>query len=116
MPTQQSLITYQAYASSDCLDRLVERFGDSLEGLTAIDKLDLIGSLAFWQSADTEHQHTDQPSIRLGEYLGIHHELQIATSRELDEALEILADCSDGDAMTLLVTLPCQLRDGVYAE
>ncbi len=74
MPTQQSLITYQAYASSDCLDRLVERFGDYLEGLSAIDKLDLIGSLAFWQSADTDHQQTEQPAIRLGEYLGMNHD------------------------------------------
>lgn len=116
MPTQQSLITYQADSSSACLDRLVERFGDYLEGLSAIDKLDLIGSLAFWQSADTEHQQTEQPSIRFGEYLGIHHGLQLATSRELDDALEILADCSDGDAMTLMVALPQQLRDGVFAE
>ena len=116
MPTQQSLITYQAYSSSPCLNNLIGQFGDYLEALTAVDKLDLIGILAFWQSADTEHQQSEQPSIRLDEYLGIHHELQVATSRELDEALKILTDCSDGDAMTLLVTLPCQLRDGVFAE
>jgi len=115
MATKESLITYQAHSASDSLDRLIAKFGDRLEKLTAVDKLDLLGILSFWQSADTEHQSASLPAIRLDEYLGLNHELQIATSRDLDEALELLADCSESDAMTLLVTIPCQLRDGVYA-
>ena len=116
MATQESLITYQSHYASECLAHLIQRFGDRLEKLTAIDKLDLLGILAFWQSADTEHQAADLPAIGLGDYLGLNHELQIATSSDLDEALEFLTGCSESDAMTLLVTLPCQLRDGVFAQ
>lgn len=115
MPTRESLITYQSYASSECLNRLVETFGDRLEKLTAIDKFDLIGILSFWQSADTEHQASEMPAITLADYLGLNRELQIGTSRQLDQALEMLADCTEADAITLLVTISCQLRDGVYA-
>ena len=116
MATKESQITYQAYTSSERLDRLIAAFGDRLEKLTAVDKLDLLGILAFWQSADTEHQASEMPAITLGEYLGLNHELQIATSRDLDEALNLLAECSEGDAMTLMVSIPCQLRDGVFAS
>ena len=114
MSTRESLITYQADTSSECLDHLITAFGDRLEKLTAIDKLDLVGILAFWQSADTEHQAASLPAIGLGEYLGLNNELQITTSRDLDEVLEFLTDCTDADAMTLLVSIPCQLRDGVF--
>ena len=116
MATKESQITYQAYTSSERLDRLIAAFGDRLEKLTAVDKLDLLGILAFWQSADTEHQESEMPAITLGEYLGLNHELQVATSRDLDEALNLLAECSEGDAMTLMVSIPCQLRDGVFAS
>ena len=116
MATKESQITYQAYTSSERLDRLIAAFGDRLEKLTAVDKLDLLGILAFWQSADTEHQESEMPAITLGEYLGLNYELQVATSHDLDEALNLLAECSEGDAMTLMVSIPCQLRDGVFAS
>jgi hypothetical protein len=116
MPTKESLITYQASQFPPRLDRLVAKFGDRLEKLTAIDKLDLIAIFGFWQSADTEHSQNELPPIGLSEYLGLNHELQIGTSRQLDEALEILDGCSDSDALTLLVSLVHQLRDGAYAE
>ena len=116
MATKESQITYQAYTSSERLDRLIAAFGDRLEKLTAVDKLDLLGILAFWQSADTEHQASEMDAIGLGEYLGLNYELQVATSRDLDEALNLLAECSEGDAMTLMVSIPCQLRDGVFAS
>jgi hypothetical protein len=116
MPTKESLITYQAHSVTPCFDRLVEKFGDRLESLTAIDKLDLIAIFGFWQSCDTEYSQSELPPIGLTEYLGLNHELQVGTSRQLDEALEILDGCSDADALTLLVSLPCQLRDGVFAE
>ena len=116
MASKESQITYQLSVSSDCLDKLIATFGDRLGKLTAVDKLDLLGILAFWQSADTQHQESEMPAITLGEYLGLNHELQIATSRDLDEALNLLAECSEGDAMTLMVSIPCQLRDGVFAS
>ncbi|WP_156518884.1 hypothetical protein [Phormidesmis priestleyi] len=43
MATKESLITYQAHSASECLDRLIARFGDRLGKLTAVDKLDQIG-------------------------------------------------------------------------
>ncbi len=115
MPTKESLITYQAYSVTPCLRRLVAEFGDHLESLTAIDKLDLIAIFGFWQSCDTQRQGCGMSPISLSEYLGMNHELQVGTSRQLDQALEMLSDCTEDDAITLLVTIPCQLRDGVYA-
>jgi len=117
MATKESQISYQAHVASECLDDLIERFGDRLEKLTAIDKLDLLAILAFWQSADTSRMEADSEPISLGEYLDVSPGLQVATSAELDEALRLLwlADCSEGDAMTLMVAIPQQLRDGCYS-
>ncbi len=117
MPTKESLITYQASQYTPCLQRLVNEFGDRLERLTAIDKLDLIGVLSFWQSADTEAQGNDMQNIDLSDWIGSNSELQAGTSSQLDQALEILGDnISDQDTLDLLVALVCQLRDGYYAE
>ena len=115
MATKESQITYQAHVASECLDRVIARFGDRLEKLTAIDKLDLLGILSFWQSADTQRMEAEMEPICLEEYLGLNHELQRTTSQNLDDVLTLLADCSEGDAMTLMVAIPQQLRDGVYA-
>ena len=115
MPTKESQITYQAHVASECLDRVIARFGDRLTKLTAIDKLDLLGILAFWQSADTQRQEADSEPVSLEEYLGLNQELQVATSVDLDDVLTLLADCSEGDAMTLMVAIPQQLRDGCYS-
>ena len=115
MATKESQISYQAHTSSECLDQVVARFGDRLTRLTAIDKLDLLAILAFWQSADTQRMEAEMEPISLEEYLGLNHELQIATSVDLDDVLTLLADCSEGDALTLMVAIPCQLRDGCYS-
>jgi len=115
MPQKESQITYQASTYTICLDLVVARFGDSLGRLTAIDKLDLLGILAFWQSADTQRMEAEMEPVSLEEYLGLNHELQIATSQNLDDVLTLLADCSEGDALTLMVAIPCQLRDGCYS-
>jgi hypothetical protein len=120
MPTKQSQITYQSSASSKYLDRLIARFGDCLEELTAIDKLDLIAILGFWQSAKMARSEAGMPPISLSKFLAermaVSQNLQSATTLDVDEALEILGDCSDDDALTLLVSLPCQLRDGVWCS
>ena len=115
MATKESQITYQASAYTVCLDLVVARFGDSLGRLTAIDKLDLLGILSFWQSADTSRLETQMKPISLGQYLGLNSELQVATSQNLDDVLTLLADCSEGDAMTLMVAIPQQLRDGCFS-
>jgi len=115
MATKESQITYQASTYTICLDLVVARFGDRLEKLTAVDKLDLLAILAFWQSADTSRMEADSEPISLEEYLGLNQELQVATSVDLDGVLALLADCSEGDAMTLMVAIPQQLRDGCYS-
>ena len=115
MATKESQITYQAHSVSECLNNLIARFGDRLGKLTDIDKLDLLGILSFWHSCNTQHKESEMDAITLGEYLDLNRELQIATSRDLDEALTTLADCSESDAITLLVTIPQQLRDECYS-
>ena len=115
MTTKESQISYQTSTYTLCLDQVVARFGDRLTRLTAIDKLDLLGILAFWQSADTSRMEAEMKPISLGEYLGLNHELQHTTSQNLDDVLTLLADCSEGDAMTLMVAIPQQLRDGCYS-
>jgi hypothetical protein len=115
MATKESQVTYQASQFTPCLQRLVDQFGDCLEKLTAIDKLDLIGVLSFWQSSDTQREQSDMQNIDLSDWIGTNPELQSGTSRELDRALEILKDLSDQDTLDLLVALICQLRDGSYA-
>ena len=115
MATKESQISYQAHTSSECLDRVIARFGDRLTKLTAIDKLDLLGILSFWQSADTSRMEAQMEPISLEEYLGLNHELQHTTSQNLDDVLTLLADCSEGDAMTLMIAIPQQLRDGCYS-
>ena len=114
MTTRESQISYQSHVASECLDQLIQRFGDNLERLSAVDKLDLLAILSLWQSADTSRLETQMEPITLGEYLDISPGLQVATSLNLDEALRLLwmAKCSDGDAMTLMVAIPQQLRDG----
>jgi len=115
MTTKESRISYQAHTGSECLNQVVARFGDNLESLTAIDKLDLLAILAFWQGTDTKRMEAEMEPIRLGDYLDWNVGLQSATSQNLDKALELLADCSEGDAMTLMVAIPQQLRDGCYS-
>jgi len=117
MTTRESKISYQSPSSSRCLDNLIERFGDNLERLTAIDKLALLAILAFWQGTDTKRLEFEMEPISLGEYLDWNVGLQSATSAELNEALRLLrlADCSEGDAMTLMVAIPQQLRYGCYS-
>lgn len=115
MASKESQITYQAHSVSECLVRLIAKFGDRLGKLTDIDKLDLLGTLSFWHSCNTQHKESEMDQISLGEYLELNHELQIATSRDLDEALTLLAECSESDAITLLVTIPQQLRDRCYS-
>ena len=111
MFTQESQITFQAATFTICLDQLVARFGDRLEELTTIDKLDLLAILAFWQSTDTGNLECDSARISLKEYLDLEPGLQDATSADLDDVLTLLADCSEGDSFTLMKTIVNQLND-----
>ena len=93
------------------LDQLVERFGDTLNNLTAIDKLDLIAILAFWQGADSRNLEYDLELITLGDFLNLRPSFQADTSQDVNQALKILADCSEGDAMAVITAIVHQLND-----
>ena len=111
MTTQENQISHQATTFTSCLDKLVARFGDTLNNFTNVEKLDLLAILAFWQSTDTRNLEVDSQQISLKEYLDLEPGLQDATSQDVDQALEILADCSEGDSMTLMIVLVNQLND-----
>ena len=111
MYTEASQISFTASTYSICLDQLVARFGDRLEKLTTIDKLDLLAILAFWQSTDTRNLECDSGRISLREYLSLEPGLQDATSADLDNVLTLLANCSENDSFTLMKTIVSQLHD-----
>ena len=107
MTTQESQITHAAITYTIPLDRLVARFGDTLNNFTNVEKLDLLAILAFWQSSNA----CNSELISLGDYLNLCPGLQNCTSQDVDEALQILADCSENDSMTLMIVLVNQLND-----
>ena len=107
MNTTQCQISHQATTFTIPLDRLVARFGDTLNNFTNVEKLDLLAILAFWQSSNA----CDSELISLGDYLNLCPGLQDATSQDVDQALQILADCSEKDSMTLMIVLVNQLND-----
>jgi len=108
MTTQEaSQITHQAVTYTIALDQIVARFGDTLNSLTVVEKLDLLAILAFWQSSNA----CNSELISLGDYLNLCPGLQDCTSQDVDEALQILADCSEGDSMTLMIVLVNQLNE-----
>lgn len=117
MDTTDSLIAYQFTATSACIEFLTQEFGSQLEKLTAVDKLDLLGILAFWQSSDTQALRSGSAPVTLAKFLGLNDDLLLANdSGDLDRALEILSfDCSERDALTLIVSISNQLRQGLYS-
>ena len=111
MFTQESQITHQAVTYTICLDQLVARFGDTLNSLTVVEKLDLLAILAFWQSSNACRLEFDTEQNTLGEYLNLCHWLQDSTSQDVDEALLILADCDQNDSLTLMKVIINQVID-----
>ena len=107
MTNTQCQISHQAITFTSCLDKLVARFGDTLNNFTNVEKLDLLAILAFWQSSNA----CNSELISLGDYLNLCTGLQDDTSQDVDQALQILADCSENDSMTLMIVLVNQLND-----
>jgi len=118
MTTKESLISHQAKTFTATLDRLVARFGDSLNNFTEIDKLDLLAILAFWQGADSRNLEYGLEPITLGEFLTLHPSYQKATgksmrdtSQDVNQALKILVDCTESDALAIMTAIVHQLND-----
>ena len=112
MLTQEELqISHQAITFTSCLDKLVARFGDTLNNFTIVEKLDLLAILAFWQSSNACNLEFDSNSISLKEYLNLEPALQDSTSEDVDESLKILSDCSESDALTLMKVIVNQVID-----
>ena len=111
MTTKENLISHQAKTFTATLDRLVARFGDKLNNFTKIDKLDLLAILAFWQGTDSRNLECDLDLITLGEFLTLRPSFQADTSQDVNQALTILVDCSEGDAMAVITAIVHQLND-----
>ena len=112
MLTQEELqITHQAVTYTIALDLIVARFGDTLNNLTVVEKLDLLAILAFWQSSNACNLEFDSKPNSLREYLNLEPALQDCTSQDVDQALQILADCSENDSLTLMKVIVNQLHD-----
>jgi len=110
MTTNQNQISHQAKITVT-LDRLIARFGDTLNNFTKIDKLDLIAILAFWQGADSRNLECDLELITLGDFLNLRPSFQADTSQDVNQALKILADCSESDAMAVITAIVHQSND-----
>ena len=111
MTTQENQISHQAITFTSCLDKLVARFGDTLNNFTIVEKLDLLAILAFWQSSNACNLEFDSEPNSLGKYLNLEPALQDATSQDVDEALQILAGCSENDSLTLMKVIINQVID-----
>lgn len=105
------------YYSKDTavLNELCEAFGSYLERLSAVEKFDLIALLALWQRHDTESQTEGNDSISLQHYLDVADGLFQSYSENVDCALRILLNATEGDALALLQSMSSQLSSGVFA-
>lgn len=111
MPTRDSLLTY--YLDTPRFHQLCDRFGDYLNTMSAIDKFDLIGTLAYWQAFDTQVQSNGDATVPLEHYLQL-TDLPIQQDSPALEALQLLDGCSDGEAIALITALINQIHEGVY--
>jgi hypothetical protein len=115
MATKHSLPSY--YLDSHRFNALMNQFGEYFERLSAIEKFELIAILAWWQSHDTEVQNSGGDPVSLEEYLDFADlPLQSHFDMRLPTALEILGECSEREALSLLVVLASQLKEGVFAQ
>ena len=108
---EESQITHAAITYTIALDLIVARFGDTLNSLTVVEKLDLLAILAFWQSSKAYNSEFDSKPNSLREYLNLCNWLQDSTSQDVDEALHILGDCSESDSLTLMKVIVNQVID-----
>ncbi len=104
MTTKYDSVTY--YASSDCLERLTEHYGDRLEGMTAQDKLALLATLAGFLADDSEDYGLYAAAGDCG----------LRASDEFYVAIAILEPITPNDALSLQIAIANQLKDHVYAQ
>ncbi|GAQ00124.1 hypothetical protein [Leptolyngbya sp. NIES-2104] len=103
MATKYDSVTY--YASSDCLVKLTEQYGDRLERMSSADKLALLATLAGFLADDSEDYGLYAASEDCG----------LRASDEFYVALAILDRVTPNDALSLQIAIANQLKDGVYA-
>ena len=114
MPSQYDLPHYYGNDTA-VLNGLCQAFGSYLERLTAVEKFDLIALLALWQSHDTEIQAEGNDPITLEDYLDVADGLFQGYSQNVDCALKILLNATEGDAIALLQSMSSQLSSRVFA-
>ena len=111
MTIKESQISNQAKTFTATLDRLIARFGDTLNNLTKIDKIDLLRIVIFWQGADLRNLEYGLEPISLGEFLTLNPSVQNNTSQDVNQALKILVDCTESDALAIMTAIVHQLND-----
>lgn len=100
-----------AYASREGeqeSDLLVEKYGEFLEAIDPIDKLNLLAILSTWQALDTMGQTDPEEyeTCTMTEAAGAH---PVEISDELDKVLADLENISDEAAFHLMVAIANQL-------
>lgn len=112
-------VTFEAkphyYYQSQILDNLCDQFGEQLEGLTAVEKWQLLATIAMWQAEDTDLQYRYNRSVSFSGWLGYNlRNLDISENGKVATALQLLKDSGDEEALALARSLPSQLANGVY--
>ena len=111
MTTNQNQISHQAKKFTITLDLLVARFGDTLNNFTKIDKFDLLRIVIFWQGADLRNIEYGLEPISLGEFLTLNPSVKNDISQDVNQALTILVDCTESDALAVITAIVHQLND-----
>ena len=101
-------VSYNASTRDEAVDRLVERYGDCLQEIDPIDKLNLLAILSTWQALDTMGQNDPEEyeTCTMTEAAGAH---PVEISDALEEVLTDLENISDEAAFHLMVAISNQL-------
>lgn len=112
MTTKHSLISY--YTSSDSLNQLVARYGDRLERLDVVSKLQVIGVLITWQAYDTElaeqGENAPEQPYTLAEAI---EDYPIDISSNALMALQSLNDIAPEDVIRSTIAMSHQLLEAI---
>lgn len=112
MTTKHSLISY--YTSSDSLNQLVAKYGDRLEQLDVVSKLQVVGVLITWQAYDTElaEQGEDAPEqpYTLAEAI---EDYPIDISASALTALQLLSGIAPEDVIKSTIAISHQLLEAI---
>lgn len=110
MATNQTLISYY---DQRLADSLAPKYGDQLESLFEIEKLQLIGAIGLWMADCAENSEIDW--LSLGDHAAVN-----GTVNETYDAFDIVQkECNFTEpqlAMPLLKALVTQLDYGVWLK